>query len=52
MKECAAVTAGGDLWGDISPTSIPEDFPGTGNPLELANLRKFALLAGIVSNSV
>lgn len=37
--------------GEISPTSIPEDFPETGNPLELASLRKDALLARFVPNS-
>ena len=49
-KERAAVTAGGDLWGlgRLSPTSIPEDFPETENPLELASLRKDALLAKFV----
>ena len=37
-------------FGEISPTSIPEDFPETENPLELASLRKDALLADFVLN--
>ena len=39
-------------FGEISPTSIPEDFPETENPLELASLRKDALLANFVPKSV
>ena len=34
-------------FGEISPTSIPEDFPEMENPLELASLRKDALLADL-----